>query len=93
VFAAPKLCTTRMCGPVVDVVRKLFPVYHDRVVFIHQEIWQDIAAQMPFPAVMEWRLPSEPWIFLVDGKGIIRAKFEGLTTVRELEIVLKSMIE
>jgi hypothetical protein len=93
VFAAPKFCTTRMCGPVVDVVRKLLPVYHDRVVFIHQEIWQDIAAQTPFPTVLEWKLPSEPWIFLVDGKGIIRAKFEGLTTARELEIVLKSMIE
>ncbi len=93
VFATPKFCTTRMCGPVVDVVRKLLPVYQDRVVFIHQEIWQDISAQTAFPTVMEWNLPSEPWIFLVDGKGIIRAKFEGLTTARELETVLKSMIE
>jgi hypothetical protein len=93
VFATPKFCTTRMCGPVVDVVRKLLPAYHDRVVFTHQEIWQDISAQTPFPTVLEWKLASEPWIFIVDGKGIIRAKFEGLTTARELETVLKSMIE
>jgi hypothetical protein len=93
VFATPKFCTTRMCGPVVDVVRNLLPVYGARVVFTHQEIWQDISAQKLFPTVVEWNLPSEPWIFIVDGKGIIRAKFEGLTTTRELEAAVKSMLE
>ena len=31
--------------------------------------------------------------FLVDGKGIVRAKFEGLTTVSELEATLKQMLD
>ena len=41
VFATPKYCTSRVCGPVVDVVRTLIPAYGDRVVFIHQEIYNN----------------------------------------------------
>jgi hypothetical protein len=42
--------------------------------------------------VAEWRLFTEPWIFVVDGQGIIRAKFEGLVTARELETTLQQML-
>jgi deoxyinosine 3'endonuclease (endonuclease V) len=42
--------------------------------------------------VQEWNLRSEPWIFLVDGHGVIRARFEGLTTRRELEAALMEML-
>jgi hypothetical protein len=93
VFATPQFCTTRMCGPVVDIVRTLLPTYGKRVVFIHQEIWQDFADKKVFPTVEEWRLFTEPWIFVVDGQGIIRAKFEGLVTARELEIALQQVLK
>jgi hypothetical protein len=89
VFATPQFCTSRMCGPVVDIVRQLLPQYSKRVAFTHQEIWQDFASKKVFPTVEEWRLVSEPWIFIVDGDGIIRAKFEGLVTLRELEEALQ----
>ena len=80
VFATPQFCTSRMCRPVVDIVRTLLPAYGKRVAFTHQEIWQDFADKKVFPTVEEWRLITEPWIFVVDGRGIIRAKFEGLVT-------------
>jgi len=92
VFATPKFCTSRVCGPVVDVVRTLLPAYGDRVVFIHQEIWQAGPPQQFSPTVQEWNLQTEPWIFVVDSQGIIRAKFEGLTTRHELEEALKHML-
>jgi len=92
VFATPKFCTSRVCGPVVDVVRTLLPAYSNRVVFTHQEIWQAGPPQQFSPTVEEWNLQSEPWIFVVDGQGIIRAKFEGLTTRHELEEALKHML-
>jgi hypothetical protein len=92
VFATPKFCTSRLCGPMVDIVRTLVPAYGDRVVFTHQEIWQDASAQQLFATVEEWNLPSEPWIFVVDGNGIVRAKFEGLATARELEAALKPLL-
>ena len=92
VFASPRLCTSRVCGPVVDVVRTLIPTYGDRVVFVHQEIWQRDSYQQFTPTVQEWNLRSEPWIFVVDGTGTIRAKFEGLTTRRELEAAVVQML-
>jgi hypothetical protein len=91
VFATPKYCTSRVCGPVVDVVRTLIPAYGDRVVFIHQEIWQ-AGTQTFAPTVEEWKLRSEPWIFVVDGGGTVRARFEGLTTRREIEAALRRVL-
>ena len=92
VFATPQFCTSRMCGPVVDIMRTLLPVYGKRVAFTHQEIWQDFAEKKMFSTVEEWRLDTEPWVFVVDGKGIIRAKFEGLVTERELEAALQQVL-
>jgi hypothetical protein len=93
VFATPKFCTSRVCGPVLDIVRTLLPAYGDRVVFTHQEIWRDAAAHEFFPTMAEWGLQTEPWIFVVDGKGIVHAKFEGLTTAREIEAALQQILE
>jgi hypothetical protein len=93
VFATPQFCSSRVCGPMVDIVRTLLPAYGDRVVFTHQEIWQNVEAQEFFPTVAEWNLQTEPWIFVVDGQGIVRAKFEGLTTAREIEAVLQQILE
>ena len=92
VFATPQFCTSRMCGPVVDIVRTLLPIYGKRVAFIHQEIWQDFAEKKMFSTVEQWRLDTEPWVFLVDGKGIIRAKFEGLMTMGEIESALQQIL-
>ena len=93
VFATPKFCTSRVCGPVVDIVRTLLPTYGDRIVFTHQEIWRDAGAHEFFPTMAEWGLQTEPWIFVVDGKGMVRAKFEGLTTAREIEAALQQILE
>ena len=92
VFATPKFCTSRVCGPMVDMVRTLLPTYGRQVAFIHQEIWQAGSPQKLSPTVEEWNLRSEPWIFVVDGQGMIRAKFEGLTTRRELEAAVRHML-
>ena len=93
IFATPQFCTTRMCGPVVEIAKTLIPAYGQRVAFIHQEIWQDFASKKAFPTVDEWRLSTEPWIFIVDGQGIICGKFEGLVTVSELEGALRQMLK
>ena len=92
VFATPQFCASRMCGPVVDIVRALLPTYGKRVAFTHQEFWQDFATKKVLPTVEEWRLETEPWIFVVDGQGVIRAKFEGLVTVQEIERVLQQVV-
>ncbi len=86
-FATPKFCVSRVCGPVVDIVdavRKKFESSDVR--FIHVEVFQSNDPQQGYNQWMqEWNLPTEPWTFLVDGTGKIRARFEGLITAGELE--------
>lgn len=88
VFASPAFCTSRICGPQVGVVQSLEPAYRDRLTFIHVEIYTnfkpDPAKKQLAQTVLDWRLQTEPWIFLIGADGIIRDRFEGPTAVDEL---------
>jgi hypothetical protein len=86
VFATPKFCTSRTCGPVVDVAQAVQRRFAGSGVrFIHVEIYQDNNPAQGFNRwVKEWRLPSEPWVFVVDRDGRIKARFEGSVSVAEL---------
>ena len=89
VFATPAFCTSRTCGPVLDVAKPLIDVYPE-VNWIHVEVYENLDASSPddlelAPAVIEWGLPNEPWIFVVDGAGIVTHRFEGVLDRIELE--------
>ena len=86
VFATPKFCTSRTCGPVVDVVDAVRKEFSDSGIrFIHVEIYeQNDPANGPNIWVRQWNLPTEPWVFLVAADGKIAAKFEGAVSVAEL---------
>jgi hypothetical protein len=94
VFATPKFCTSRTCGPVVDVVDAVRKQYEARGVrFIHVEIYRDNdPTKGPNEWVTQWRLPSEPWTFLVGRDGRIKAKFEGSLSVDELAAAVRSKL-
>jgi hypothetical protein len=96
VFASPAFCTSRVCGPEVKVVQSLEPAYRDRLTFIHVEIYRDF---VPDPSkrqlaqtVLDWRLQTEPWIFLIDSKGIIKARFEGPTATDEVKAGIDQLL-
>jgi hypothetical protein len=86
-----EVCQSRTCGPVVDVVdtvRRRFVGTNIR--FIHVEIYKNNdPSQGPNRWVKEWRLPSEPWTFLVGQDGRIKAKFEGSESVAELSSAVR----
>ena len=95
VFSTPAYCQTATCGPQLAVVKDLKADYGDRASFIHIEVYDnpheiegDLNNAVISPTVKEWGLPSEPWTFVVDADGIIRAKFEAFTTRDELEAAL-----
>ncbi len=91
-FATPKYCDSRTCGPVVDVVRS---VAHDfpGIRFIHVEIYEhNDPHQGQNRWVRAWKLPSEPWTFVVGADGLIKAKFEGAFSARELRQAVKTNI-
>ena len=92
VFATPKFCESRTCGPVVDVVdavRRRVP----GVGFIHVEIYEENNPALGVNRwVREWKLPTEPWVFLVGREGTIKAKFEGAVSERELEAAVRRFL-
>ena len=87
-FATPQFCQTRTCGPTVDVVsavRRAEPARSD-VRFVHIEVYADNdPAKGVNRWVTEWRLPTEPFTYVVDRTGVIRTKLEGAFSVAELE--------
>ncbi len=92
VFATPKYCESRTCGPTVetvDAVRR--DLISSPVQWIHVEIYEDNdPAKGTNEWVKQWNLPSEPWVFVVDEQGVIRAKFEGAVSKDELEQAVRS---
>jgi hypothetical protein len=95
-FATPAFCQSRICGPTMEVMDELYSRQGDAVAFVHVEPY-DLAmlreqAQFQLaPAAVEWRLPSEPWVFVVDRQGRLAAKFEGIVTVEDVETALAGL--
>jgi hypothetical protein len=86
-FATPLYCASRTCGPVVDVVssvrRRLAAT---GVRFIHVEIYEgNDPANGVNRWVTQWKLPTEPFTFVVDRDGVVRTKLEGAFSAAELE--------
>ncbi len=100
VFATPAFCSTATCGPQVAVLSELNDRWSEQAAnFIHVEVYQNphlIGESQALgdlvEAVAEWGLPTEPWTFIVDGEGIIRAKFEGFVNSEELEEGLEEVL-
>jgi hypothetical protein len=86
-FAMPQYCQTRTCGPGVDVVSAVSKKPSSKGVrFIHVEIYEDNdPAKGVNRWVEQWRLPTEPFTFVVDRTGVIRTKLEGAFSLAELE--------
>ena len=84
-FATPALCKSRTCGPVVDIAEQVRAQNGKGVTFIQQEIYQDNDPGKPLrPQVTRWRLKTEPWAFVIDRRGKVAARFEGVFSVGEL---------
>jgi hypothetical protein len=93
VFATPKFCSSQVCGPMLDNV-KVVAERHPGVTFIHVEPYElpaDAANLEPVEAALEWGLPSEPWTFVVNGRGRLVAKYEGALAPGELSAELKRL--
>ncbi len=102
VFATPAFCTSPTCGPQVDTVSELRAAHPDAANYIHVELYDnpeeiqgDLSRAQLVPAADEWgftQIPdwtNESWVFVLDGDGIVRQRFEGFATLTELEAALK----
>ena len=93
-FATPRFCTSRICGPIVDIVKNVQrDLQGTEMAFVHAEIFTDLdPSKGAAPWVLAWALPTEPWVFVVDARGVITAKFEGAVTQSELEAATRAAL-
>ena len=65
----------------------------DGVRFIHVEVYEGNDPARGYNRWMKaWKLPTEPWTFLVDRRGRIAARFEGVVSVDELEDAIEQKL-
>jgi hypothetical protein len=95
VVATPAYCSSRFCGPLVDEFAKVaadfpgldfvhlevFPDGYDKPVSVHAAQW-----------IAEGGVPSgqgnEPWVFVVDRKGVVAARFDNVVDLAALRAEL-----
>jgi hypothetical protein len=103
IFATPKFCTSAQCGPTLDRIKPYVAKYPS-VAFINVEPYKlklqdgalvaDLDPQgnlVPTDATEQWGLLSEPWVFVVDGQGIVRGSFELIFSDAELTAALDAV--
>jgi hypothetical protein len=93
-FSTPKYCTSRTCGPVVDVVEAVAERFEDDDIrFIHVEVYKgNDPAKGLNEWMVEWGLETEPWTFVVGSDGRIAERFEGAVSVLELEAAVEDLL-
>ncbi len=95
-FATPAFCHSRTCAPVLDVAKAVWREFSDSVSGIHVEVFENPnnpQRLVESEAFVAWRLPSEPWVFVIDGEGIIRYAFEGALTREELRSAVEWVVQ
>ena len=90
-FSTPALCVSGTCGPILNNLKKV-KINYDKYNFIHVEVYKnfigktlrDLDSLEVTEPVLNWGLPTEPWIFFLDNTGILKGKFEGYMTENEM---------
>ncbi|MEI8000838.1 MAG: thioredoxin family protein [Actinomycetes bacterium] len=92
IFATPALCQSQYCGPVLDEVLSVMGKYQDRVSFVHVDIYTSNKGATLSPTVQAWGLPSEPWIYTIDGDGTIVGRLDGAISKPEITALLDHLV-
>ena len=102
IFATPKFCATAQCGPTLDRVKSIAAAHPD-LTFINVEPYQlqEQDGQLqpvltegqltPAPATTEWKLPAEPWVFVVDGDGVVRGSYMLVFDEAEIDAAIEAV--
>jgi hypothetical protein len=91
-YATPALCQSRVCGPVVDVTEEVEHEAGDGVDFIHMEVYNNNNASDGLrPQMVDFHLHTEPWLFVIDRRGIVRSRIQGAFSAAELENAVRQV--
>lgn len=94
-FATPRYCMSRFCGPITETFADLAEQYGDRADFVFVEVWRDFDEEQLNEAAAEWiqteQGGNEPWTFLVDEAGTIVARWDNVLDVEALRRELEQL--
>lgn len=93
-FVTPAFCQTALCGPTLETVKAATAGRTDIDVLHVEPFDLELAPQgnlTPIPVMSEWGLVTEPWVFVMDGNGVVTASFEGIIGQAELEAALAAL--
>ena len=103
VFATPAFCTSKQCGPTLDAI-KAIAKDEPGIAFINvepyklqytngrlQPVLDASNALQATQATLDWGLLTEPWIFVVDGQGIVRGSYELIVSADELKAAIAGL--
>lgn len=95
--ATPKYCMSRTCGPNLEELITVSRQTDARSNFVHAEVHrsdkpEDIQRQALSPTFREWRLQSEPWLFLIDADGKVAERFEGPIVASSIRSALEPLL-
>lgn len=94
VFSTPALCSSDACGPMMKTFEALWEQYSNQMNFIHVEVYETFEAPLQYVATMqEWGLINEPWVYLVDGNGIVNARFDTVIAIEEITPRINDLLE
>ncbi len=104
-FATPAFCQTGVCGPTVELVKGVAKEYPDTLEYVNVEPYQlhmtenglqpllsEDGQLQPVDAALEWGIPVEPYLFLLDAEGNVFAKFEGVVGGDELRAAVEDVL-
>jgi hypothetical protein len=92
-FATPKFCQSRVCGPVVDVAQQAQHEFEGKANFIHMEIYNDNdPSQGVRSQVRRFHLPTEPWLFAINREGVVSAAIEGALGTKLIDQTVEKVI-
>lgn len=96
VISTPVYCRSQFCGPVTDMVAEVAGEYGGAADFVHIEVWRDFQALEINAAAAEWILQdgaegNEPWVFVIGGDGVIRARFDNVVNRADLVEALEAL--
>jgi hypothetical protein len=91
-FGTPLLCTSQICGPVVDEQMVVADKLGAKASFVHVEIYPTRNTAKPVRALTEYGFTTEPWLLVVDRDGMIQARYEGPVTATQIEDALRPLL-
>jgi hypothetical protein len=91
-FATPARCQSAYCAPVLDEFLDTIEPYGDQIVPVHIEIYRASTGTALVPTVEAWHLPSEPWLFGIDGAGTVQSRIDGAFGGTEMKALLDALV-